>query len=182
MTVCFYLREADEPTHRELPLPDGTTLRAWRPCEQESLPLSPFDPLHLGVWVQHKCGLFDDPRYTELSLWRGTDRIHRLIVTPRWHRFPFMASSDLQIGALWTHPAWRRLGIAACMMDHAHGLFAAPGQRFWYIAESANSASKALAAAAGYRFVGEGQRTRPLGLAMLGRFELEHPAGNLTSA
>jgi ribosomal protein S18 acetylase RimI-like enzyme len=140
----------------------------WRPGDETGS-----DPLRLAVRAQHALGLFDDKRYTEIGIWCASTRVHRLIVTPRWHRFPFMAPGDLQIGAVWTHSAWRRLGLASLAIAHAHRLFAAPGQRFWYVTESTNTASIALAQAAGYRSVGEGRRTKPLGIAMLGRFELD---------
>jgi ribosomal protein S18 acetylase RimI-like enzyme len=150
------------------PLPDDVALRVWRPDEPGG-----FDPLRLAVQAQHALGLFEDDRFTEIGIWSGTRRIHRLIVTPRWHRFPFMAPGDLQIGALWTHPRWRRRGLASFAIDHAHRFFAAPGQRFWYVTESANAASIALSQSSGYRFVGEGRRTKPIGISMLGQFRLD---------
>lgn len=170
MSVTFLLREGEASPDRQRALPEGTTVQVWRAGEKASFPI---DPLHLAVTMQHKLGLFHDDRYTEFSIWCAGTRVHRLVVTPRWHRFPFMAPGDLQIGALWTHPAWRRLGLASLAIYRAHGLFAEPGQRFWYVTESSNAASLALARASGYRLVGEGRRTKPIGIAMLGQFQLE---------
>lgn len=175
MTISFFLRDNEDAPDEDLSLPEGMTLTAWSPRKQATLPLLPVDPLRLAVWLQDRSGLFDDRRYTELSIWRGTVRIHRLIVTPRWHRFPFMMPGDLQLGGLWTDSALRRQGIARTAMSQAHRRFAASGQRFWYLTESANLASAALARAAGYRLVGEGQRTKPFGIAMLGQFRIERP-------
>jgi len=172
VTISFFLRDGDDTPDEEQSLPAGMTLTAWSPREEATPPLSPPDPLQLAVWLQDRCGLFDDGRYTQLSIWRGAVRIHRLIVTPRWHRFPFMKPGDLQLGGLWTDTASRRQGIARMAMNHAHRLFAAPGQRFWYLTESANVASAALARAAGYRLVGEGRRTKLLGMAILGQFRI----------
>ena len=174
MSVCFLLRDQVEVPREEARLPAGLELRAWRPRDETALPLSTFDPLRLAVWMQHRHGLLADPRFTELSVWSGEVRVHRLIVTPRWYRFPFMESGDLQLGALWTDPAWRREGLARWTMNHAHRLFSAPGQRFWYVTDSLNTASTALAQAAGYRLVGKGRRTKPAGIALLGKFRLEH--------
>ncbi len=175
MSVCFLLRDGAEAPREDVGLPAGMTLQLWRPSDEAALPLSPFDPLRVAVWLQDRCGLFADRRYTELSIWRGGKRIHRLIVTPRWHRFPFMEPGDLQLGGLWTDPSWRRRGLARWTMNRAHRLFGAPGQRFWYVTDSSNAASTVLAEAAGYRIVGEGRRTRPAGLALLGRFRLDRP-------
>jgi RimJ/RimL family protein N-acetyltransferase len=172
VSISFFVREGLDPRAAERALPQGMTWQVWRPAEGP-LSIHPFDPLRWAVSLQHKLGLFDDDRYTELSIWCAAVRVHRLIVTPRWHRFPFMAPGDLQIGGLWTHPAWRGSGLARLAIDRAHRLCAAPGQRFWYVTDSANAASIALAHSAGYRRVGEGRRTKPVGIALLGRFELE---------
>ena len=58
-------------------------------------------------------------------------------------------------------------------MAKAHRLFASAGQRFWYVTERSNAASMALAGATGYRLAGEGCRTKPIGLAILGQFQLD---------
>jgi GNAT superfamily N-acetyltransferase len=173
VSVSFFARDGDTPLVPEQPLPEGVTLHIWRPEGEPALIPWRFDPLRLAAQWQARLGLFEDARYAELSLWRASTRVHRLVVTPRWHRFPFMAPGDLQVGALWTHPAWRRSGLARLAIDRAHRLFPAPGRRFWYVADSANAASLELAATCGYRFVGEGIRTKPLGFSVLGRFELD---------
>ena len=173
MIVAFFLREADRSCGPPRGLPDGLTMQVWRPRGRGTRSALTADALRLGVTIQDKLGLFDDDRYTEFSLWCATTRVHRLIVTPRWHRFPFMARGDLQLGGLWTHPGWRRRGLARSAVAEAHSLFDAPGQRYWYVADTSNAASMALARAAGYRIVGQGRRTRPMGLAILGQFRLE---------
>jgi len=173
LSVVFFLREADGSTGQPRDLPDGLTMQVWHPHGRGMRSALPADPLRLAVTIQDRLGLFDDDRYSELSLCCATTRVHRLIVTPRWHRFPFMARGDLQLGGLWTHPAWRRRGLARSAVAEAHRLFDAPGQRFWYVADTSNAASMGFARAAGYRIVGQGRRTKPMGLAILGQFRLE---------
>jgi RimJ/RimL family protein N-acetyltransferase len=173
VTVRFFLRDDAGPPAGNTELPAGLRLTIWRPREQ---PAPPFDPLRLAVWLQDRCGLFADGRYSELSLWSGERRVHRLVVTPRWYRFPFMAPGDLQLGALWTDPAWRRQGLARLAMAEAHRLFPGLSQRLWYVTDEANVASLALARSAGNRPVGEGRRTNPVGIAFIGRFELDSAA------
>jgi len=173
MSVAFFLREADRSSQQDPELPFGMTLQIWRLRDHATLSSWPLDPLRVAVTIQDQLGLFDDDRYTELTLWCDTTRVHRLIVTPGWHRFPFMAPGDLQVGGLWTHSGWRRLGLARSAIASAHRLFDAPGQRFWYVADASNAASMALAQTAGYRIVGQGRRTKPIGLAMLGQFQFD---------
>lgn len=170
MSVNFFLNAGggvDGP-----PTPEGVDVRVWRPREQPSPPLS----RQAAVWLQHRLGLFADDRFAELGLWRGDELLHRLIVTPRWYRFQFMADGDLQLGRLWTNPAHRRKGLALAAINEAHRLFGGPGQRFWYVADARNLASAALAHAAGYDLVGSGRRTHPAGIRLLGRFTMDRPA------
>ena len=177
MTVRFFVRESGGTDSGGTTLSPDFTLTAWSPRNQRTLPLDPADPLRTLAWLQDRCRLFADGRYTELSLWRGERRVHRLIVTPRWYRFPFMEPGDLQLGALWTDPPSRRQGLARAAMAEAHRLFAGDAQRFWFVTDRANAASTALAHAAGYRLAGTGQRTSPIGIALLGQFRLDRPEG-----
>jgi RimJ/RimL family protein N-acetyltransferase len=170
VSIVFFVRQTGCAMPEERDLPAGTSWRIWRPGDEST---NWRDPLHLAVTIQHRLGLFEDDRYREISVWDQTVRVHRLIVTPRWHRFPFMAAADLQIGAVWTHPAWRQRGLARSAIERAHRLFGAPGQRFWYVTDGANGASMALAQSAGYRVVGEGRRTKRIGIALLGQFKLD---------
>ena len=170
MSVVFFARDGEIAPAEERSLPDGTRFQIWQ--ARDKLPVS-WEALRVAVKIQHKLGLFDDDRYSEIGIWDASTRVHRLIVTPRWHRFPFMADGDLQIGAVWTHPGWRQRGLARLAIARAHCLFAAPGQRFWYVTDSSNAASVALAQRAGYRLIGEGRRTKPIGIAMLGQFQVD---------
>jgi GNAT superfamily N-acetyltransferase len=170
MRVNFFLREDardDAPA-----LPPGISLKLWRPSEHT---LPSWSALRVAYWLQARLGMFADERFAELSLWDGGVLIHRLIVTPRWRRFPFMEAGDLQLGALWTHPQYRRRGLARIAMAEAHRLFGGPGQRFWYLADSTNLPSTALALASGYRLAGTGRRTAPLGLRLFGQFQIDRP-------
>ena len=158
-------------------LPKGCEFRHWRPAEEGPPPPGP----HIGenrVWFAFdRLGLFASRAFEELSIWRGEQVLHRLVVTPRWLRFPFMAPGDLQIGALWTAPEARRIGLAAAAICEAHRRNARPGRCFWYLVDGENPASIGLAEACGYRLVGTGQRTRPLGVAALGQFRMTASAG-----
>jgi RimJ/RimL family protein N-acetyltransferase len=173
MSVCFFLRAAgplELDAHR---LPPGIDARLWIPREE---PRPPLVLRRAAVWFQDRLGLFADGRFAELSLWRGEELVHRLVVTPRWYRFPFMEAGDLQLGALWTSPRHRRQGLAFAAIGEAHRRFGGPGQRFWYVADADNRASTALARLAGYELVGTGRRSRPAGFPLLGQFRLDRLA------
>ena len=173
MTVLFYRRNSEVSAPDAFGLPRGLELRSWRPALDGLPPQGRWLRENLAWYALQKMGLFGASVFEELSIWRGERMLHRLLVTPRWLRFPFMAENDLQIGGLWTDPEVRRIGLASAMIAEAHRRSAAPGRRFWYLADNANAPSIGLAESCGYRLVGTGRRTRLLGIAALGQFRLE---------
>jgi GNAT superfamily N-acetyltransferase len=173
VTIRFYRRAAEPPAGGATAWPDGCELRRWRPSQDGPPPAGPHAAENLAWFAFDRLGQFASREFEELSVWRDGWLLHRLIVTPRWFRFPFMARNDLQIGAIVTSPEARRLGLARMAILEAHRRHAAPGRAFWYVSEDDNAASIALAEACGYRLAGAGRRTRPLGLRGLGRFRME---------
>ncbi len=123
-----------------------------------------------------RVGLFAQHDFTELSLWHEGRLVHRLVVTPRWYRFPFMAAADLQIGGLWTASDMRRCGLARAMVVEACRCFGADATRLWFVVAADNQASIRLAEACGFAMFGCGRRTQSFGLHMAGRFRIDHGA------
>jgi RimJ/RimL family protein N-acetyltransferase len=175
MSILFYRRSGAEPVPAAPDLAD-VTVRWWSPARDGF-------PHRGGKWAQNAAwlvltvaGAFSPPGLSELSLWRNGRMVHRLIVTPRWYRFPFMAERELQLGNLWTDPSLRGRGLARLAVAEACRRFAAPQTRIWYLADAANAPSWRLAETCGFQPVGIGRRTRPIGIAPLGRYRLVMPA------
>lgn len=171
MTMLFYVHVPGAAIVDAQP-PVDVSIRHWRPAIDGPPRRGPMRMRNLCWWGMDRLGIFEKHGFTEISLWRWGRMLHRLVLTPRWHRFPFMAPGDLQIGDLWTAPAARRRGLARAAIAEAHRL-AGSADRLWYVVDERNAASIALIEACGYRRVGTGRRTRPLGVALVGRFELE---------
>ena len=172
VTIRFY-RRAAEAVPEAWDWPSGCEPRSWRPAEDGPPPSGPSTAENMTWFAFDRLGLFASHAFEELSVWRDGQTLHRLIVTPRWFRFPFMAKGDLQIGGLWTAPKVRRLGLAKAAIGDAHRRHAAPGRYFWYVVDDENAVSIRLAEACGYRMVGAGRRTRPLGVSGLGQFRMD---------
>ncbi len=169
MSLLFYRREADAAPV-DAPPPD-VTLSPWRPAAQGLPRLGPWWPQNMAWWAFDRSGLFADRRFCELTLRREGRTVHRLILTPRWPRFPFMAPGDLQVGDVWTAPAQRGRGLARAGL--AEAVRQAGGARLWYLVEAGNIPSIRLAETASFRLAGRGLRTRPLGLGVLGAYRLD---------
>jgi len=153
-------------------LPPGLRFHCWSP--EDGLPPRGSRRIsNFFWWALAKAGAFARDGFTELRIERGDQLLHRLIVTPRWYRFPFMGPDDLQIGDVWTSPAARRQELAQAAIGEVHRRFGSAGTKLWYVAESNNLVSAALARSCGYRLVAIGRRTRHFGTALFGRFVID---------
>lgn len=124
-------------------------------------------------WAISILGMFACRDFTEVTIWRGEKLLHRLIVTPRWYRAPFMDRNDLQCGDLWTHPDERGKGLARLAMRLVHHLFSGRQGRIWYVVDRDNRPSVGLVESCGYQLVGSGRRTSILGAKLLGQFRID---------
>lgn len=173
MNVHFYRYDADERAIEHVPPPPPVEFRCWRP-ETDGFPAKGSRTLaNYCWWLLTKTGGFARPGFTEIRAEDNAAVVHRLIVTPRWYRFPFMEPRDLQIGSVWTAPPARRRKLAHSAIAEAHRRFASEGARFWYVSQADNAASGALARSCGYRLVATGKRTRRFGVALLGQYVIE---------
>lgn len=165
-----------DPRAAARPLPQLSPdlhIHCWQPGRQGWPPRGSRGLKNQLWWLLTRAGAFARPDFTEIRIERAGRPLHRLIVTPRWYRFPFMAAGDLQIGDLWTSPGARRQRLAEAAIAEAHRRFADDCGTFWYVADADNEASTALAKSCGYRQVATGRRTRPFGTRILGRYVID---------
>jgi RimJ/RimL family protein N-acetyltransferase len=179
--IRFYCLDASAKMVVNMLLPDAADLRLWRPGENGFPPSGSHRFKNVIWWLFCRLGVFARPDFIELTIWFHGKLAHRLVVTPRWWRFAFMASEDLQIGDLWTAPAMRGRGLAQCAIAAAHRAMLGSTPRVWYVTDEANIESVRLAESCGYTLVGTGTRTAPLGFGALGRFRLTHMQASVES-
>jgi RimJ/RimL family protein N-acetyltransferase len=172
MSFLFYRSIGMEPLAEGDQLPADIAVRIWRPADQGIPRAGPKRLQNLVWWAFTVLGVFAGPSFAEITLWRDERLVHRLIVTPRWRRFPFMARGDMQIGEVWTDPQLRGQGLARAAISEAHRLFAGDTGCIWYLTDRENAASRRLIEACGYRLAGEGMRARAFGALLLGQFRL----------
>jgi RimJ/RimL family protein N-acetyltransferase len=101
--------------------------------------------------------------------------VHQSLVFPKYFRFPFMRTVDLQIGEVWTSPAWRNQGIASWAISQVVAAHQLSGRDFWYVTDQDNVSSSRAAIRAGFELRGKGHRIRRLGTSYLGAFVLDPP-------
>jgi len=172
VTVHFYRRAPGAHSPRP-DLPPDLAIGCWRP-EVDGFPKRGSRSVtNLFWWALAASGSLSRRGFCELTIRRQGRLLHRLVVTPRWYRFPFMAARDLQIGSVWTAPAARQQGLARVVIAEAHRRFAGEPVAFWYVTDATNSASAALARACGYELVAVGRRTRRFGSRLFGQFVID---------
>lgn len=172
----FYCRQAGGGVDLAPGLDPGLAFRVWMPAIQGLPPPGSRSISNIVWWAFVRLGFFARRDLAELSIWRAGEMLHRLIVSPRWYRFPFMGARDLQIGGLWTRPDSRGQGLARAAIAEAHRLFAGRTPCFWYVVDMRNRASIGLIESCGYRLAGLGRRTRPLRIRIFGQFVLDPPS------
>lgn len=173
MSVNFYQYDPELPIEAAPRLGPELQIRCWAPARQGLPPRRSRLLSNHAWWALTKARAFARPDFTEIRIEREGRVLHRLIVTPRWYRFPFMAARDLQVGDVWTSPAARRKQLGRAAIAEAHRLFDKDAGKFWYVADADNLASAALARSCGYRLVATGRRTRRLGTSLFGQFVID---------
>ena len=165
------------PGQLELPPLDlgDLTLSTWK-ASVDGQPRGLFASGTNAAWYSfYKAGLFARDGLAVYAIHRGPRLLHRLLVTPRWYRFPFMAAEDLQLGMLWTDPEARGQGLARQAIAAVHHSLPQSVGALWYVVHEDNKPSIRLIERLGYRLAGYGVRTQRFGLQIFGQFCLTAP-------
>jgi RimJ/RimL family protein N-acetyltransferase len=126
------------------------------------------------AWLaMHHLRVFSNQSYCRLFAFDRGRVVHRLTVFPKWMRYPFMASADVQIGNVWTDDTHRGRGLATAGIKKAVAALASSDRSFWYVTTKDNLASRAAAEHSGFEQFGWGERTERFGLRLLGAFEIK---------
>ena len=172
----FFLLEPDGvPAPASDPGPGFRTV-LWRPSDGGVAPRGARGKVFAAYWLMHRLRVFANRDYAQLAVYAGDALVHRSGAYPRFFRFPFMASADLQIGNTWTDPAYRGRGLAGYALRELVARTARPGRRFWYVVEEENAPSVRVIERAGFVLAGTGRRTARWGVRALGAYEMDAPA------
>lgn len=176
MCFHFYVKDCAEQEGGNRQLSDADGIEVWQPSWRKILPPHlPWYPF-LAFWLFHQLRVFKNRNYRVLFIKDGDRVIQRCCVLPAFFRYPFMHRDDLTVGT-WTHPDYRRRGLAARTLAKAMRVPSQPFRRIWYITNETNAASVRLAERCEFVFFGTGKRVTTFGSGILGRFRLEtlHP-------
>lgn len=172
MRFHFYLRDCVERPGPNRGLCEADGVEVWEPSWRKLLPpRSPRYPF-LAFWMFHQLRVFKNRDYRVLFIQEDDRVVQRCCILPAFFRYPFMRSGDLNIST-WTHPDYRRRGLASRTLRKAIKCSSQPFRRIWYITREANAASIRLAEGCEFIFFGTGKRVATFGPRVLGRFVVE---------
>lgn len=181
---AYYAREIHEHANpRELNFP-GYRAEVWCAAPWRILPACLVRPrgddglLRLGhlffYWLHHYFALFGrDREYRILLIFRDRELAHYSIVRSRDFRFPFMGPGDLQVGPVWTHPKYRRRGLAKRALALICSRWSGAHRRIWWLCSGDNSISELVARSQEFAPVGTGDRRKIFGLRQFGSFHID---------
>lgn len=176
MSLRFYAHAGPGLPGVTAVLPAGLSASVWNP-RADGLPPGDLAAWPNAVWwAFDRLGVFARPDCGVLMIHEGARLAHSALVTPRYFRFPQMARDDLQIGAVFTDPDYRGRGLAKAGVRLIAERWAGRYRRLWYIVEEDNLASIRVIEACGFARLGDGERSRPLGVGLLGRYQMLRPA------
>lgn len=176
MRFRFYVMDCFAQAGPPSQFSEADGIAVWQPSWRKLLPPdSPRYPF-LAFWLFHRLGVFQNRDYRVLFIQDGDRVVQRCSVLPAFFRYPFMHPGDVTVGT-WTHPDYRRRGLAARTLAKAIRCSSQPFRRIWYITKETNTPSARLAERCEFVFFGTGKRVTTFGSRILGRFRVEtlHP-------
>ena len=169
--VVFYKGKPDSAPEPPL-LPDGYESLFWRPSLTAICPPGfGFYPF-LVWWLLHVLHVFQNREYGVFVIRRDNKWVHRSVVTPRFYRFPFMNSRDLQVGDVWTAEHERGNSLASFALLSILRDEPIRNRTYWYLVDEDNTASIRIAERANFGTAAIGTRTAPCGVRFFGKYQI----------
>ncbi len=155
-------------------------LEMWRPRAMRWVPSGL--GRHFAVWsLLHYLRVLRNRGLAVLLIWHEDRLVHHTCLIPKWWRWPFMKSGDVQISDMYTDVAYRGQGLAT----YAVRLLVDSVDRstvVWYSARESNAASLDVAEKLGMHAVGTAQRTTRLRSRLLGQLRVTSWKGEVARA
>ncbi len=108
--------------------------------------------------------LFTKGQYRIIYVKKDNTIIHYTHILPKFFKFPFMNSKDLEIGPSWTDELYRGKGIFPAVMIYAIQYFKEKERTFYAFAHVDNEPSQKAILKAGLSKWKNGYKTRKLGI------------------
>jgi len=108
--------------------------------------------------------LFTKGQYRIIYVKKNNTIIHYTHILPKFFKFPFMRSKDLEIGPAWTDELHRGKDIFPAVITHAVQYFKEDKRIFYIFTNKDNTPSQKAIQKAGFTQWKHGYRTKKLGI------------------
>ncbi len=98
----------------------------------------------------HFLGIFSSKNYSAVIVYKDKRLVASLLLVPKYYRWSFMKSQDIQIAYVLTKPEYRGKGLALKMIKFGAQKLEDNVDKYWYVTDSKNLSSIKLAKKAGF--------------------------------
>ena len=143
----------------QFPKDKNICLEYWRPSLCDMAP--PARPYKYRVFYLFKSlRIFKNDGYGAVIAYVDNQMVGSLLVVPKYFLWPFMGDGDVQIIYVKTNPEFQGRNIASSMIYKAYHESIYLKGRIWYVTNLENEVSQRLANKVGFKFEGEGIRSK----------------------
>ncbi|OQA66628.1 MAG: hypothetical protein BWY36_00871 [Candidatus Diapherotrites archaeon ADurb.Bin253] len=171
--IIFFKKNLEVPTSKEMEINTSYRYCVFIPSLWEPVPKGIEINLTFFLWSIYSILWKIKKNVYELHLLYDKDiLIHYSVVLPKYYRFPFMERKDIEIGPCWTHKNYRGQHLYPFVLTKIINKFTNKQINVWMFCDEGNISSRSGILRAGFEIVGYGEKTRLLGLKLLGQYRI----------
>lgn len=135
----------------------NVVFKIWTPSLLSFIPKG-LPSKYILYWFFHYLHVFRNKNYKAILGYVDNVLVCSLLVVPNYFKWPFMNTNDVQLTYVKTYKDQRGKGYAKKMLNFTLSLFKKSDSNIWYVTDSDNVASQALAKSVGFEFTFFGER------------------------
>ncbi len=116
------------------------------------------------IWIYIFWFIFTKGQYKIIYVKKDDKLIHYSHTLPKFFKFPFMGSEDLEVGPSWTDEKYRGKGIFPAVIGYTVQLFKKEKCTFYILVHKDNSSSQKAVLKSGFNKWRDGYKTEKLGI------------------
>jgi len=162
--------------YQNLPPPGAENLKfkVWKPSFWNPVPKG-LPNKYIIYYLFYFFRLFNNSHYVAILGYDNDKIACSLLVVPKYFKWPFMKLNDVQLIYVKTYPEFRGKGYAKKMLLYALEYLKSINLQgdVWYVTDSDNKASQALAKSVDFNQVYYGKRTYLFGIKWIKRLTIK---------
>jgi hypothetical protein len=133
------------------------TFKLWKPTLCNAYPPNK-SKKYLFYYLFHLLGIFKNKNYCAVLVYHDELLIASLLIVPKYFKWPFMGSNDVQFTYVLTKKEYRGQGLASKMLVFGYENLKSRINNYWYVTTEDNLISQNVAIKCGFLKSGIGVR------------------------